>query len=350
MDTLPADWRWLATADRNRPLPAEVPFEVTNAVGYKSYDAPLRRASSAAAVFWAARVPPNFALLPGVIRLVCYHSVRDAELPAMLAAAAARPWLQDLTVMGSRVATLPPELAGMGQLRRLSFEDNAITEVPAHVAGLGLLHTLDLEANPLERVDPALATMPALRELRIRGTSTTPMPLRELPVLPQVRKLAIGWAPALATRLGEYRSLTTLAVHGEVGPGVPAELGDLGDLRALALAYSPWAAVPAVVRALRKLETLYLPYGAYAGLPDWLPELAELRFLAVFGCHTMTPSHIVDTVARLPNLGRLFLPFPFPPPERQRLKKLGFRSLTGNPCIVCRAGFEDFEDPFAEIR
>ena len=320
MDTLPPEWRWLPTADPNTPLPAEVPFEVTRALGFKSYEGPLSRASSAAAVFWAARGnPPDFGRLPRVIRLVCYQSVRDADLAPMLAAAAARPWLQDLTVMGGGITAIPAEIAGMVQLYRLSFEDNALAEVPAAVAKLERLHTLDLEANPMVSVAPELAEMPALRELRVRGSRRAPMPMATLPVLPQVRKLSLGWAPALQTRLTEYVSLTTLAIHGNVGEGVPAELAELGNLTALALAYSPWSAVPDAVRALRRLQTLYLPYGAYATLPDWLPELAELRFLAVFGCHTMTPDHIVDTLARLPHLGKVFLPFPFPPPARARL-------------------------------
>lgn len=352
MDTLPPEWRWLTAADPNTPIPEEVPFEVTSAIGFKSYEGPLRRASTAAAVFWAARGnPPDFTRLPRVIRLTCYHSVRDGDLAPMLAAASARPWLQDLTIMGGDITHLPPEIAGLVQVYRLSFEDNRITELPAHVAKLVRLHTLDLEANPMLSIDPAVATMPALRELRVRGSRTAPMPMRALPVLPQVRKLSLGWAPALVTRLAEYGSLTTLALHGNVGPdGVPAELGELGSLTALALAYSPLSEVPEAVRALRRLQTLYLPYGAFAALPEWLPELTELRFLAVFGCHTMTPDHIVDTVARLPALGKVYLPFPFPPPARERLKKLGFRSLTGNPSIMYRPGFEAFEDVFTEIR
>lgn len=352
MDTLPPEWRWLTTADPNSPIPEEVPFEVTAALGFKSYEGPLRRASAAAAVFWAARGnPPDFNRLPRVIRLTCYHSVHDGALAPMLTAAAARPWLQDLTVMGGDITHLPPEIAGLVQVYRLSFEDNQITEVPADVAKLVRLHTLDLEANPMVSIDPAVATMPALRELRVRGTRMAPMPMRALPVLPQVRKLSLGWAPSLVTRLTEYESLKALALHGDVGPeGQPAELAALGSLTALALAYSPLAKVPDAVRALKRLHTLYLPYGAFEALPGWLPELEALRFLALFGCHTMTPDHIVDTVARLPALGRVYLPFPFPPPARERLKKLGFRSLTANPSIMYRPGFEAFEDVFAEIR
>ncbi|MFO0606965.1 MAG: hypothetical protein U0324_27585 [Polyangiales bacterium] len=346
-DELPTRWRWIASAEPSAPLEDEAPHAVAHALGHKRVESLPRRPCAAGSVFWSAAAAPDLALLPRAIRLTVYGGERQAQLAALLDAAAMHPWLQHLAVIDGGLTALPPAPWRPARLYALSFERSELREAPAALGALPRLRALELSGNPIERVAPELADAP-LRWLSVGGSSYAPAPLDSLPAL-GVEKLSLAWAPRFTTALARFPRLRALALHGAVGPdGLPADLGDLASLRHLALAYSPRDEVPAAARRLADLETLALPYGAFTRLPAWLPELRALRGLAVFGCAKLDPDGVASAVASLPALRWVFLPFPFPDGARKALRAFGFASRTGNPSVMERGG--EIDDPFPEIR
>lgn len=333
-----------------------MPFEALQALGLKSYDRAPRRPSTAASVFWSAPgVPPSFALLPRVIRLTAYRSVGPAELPGFLAAAAAHPWLQELSILHGGLTDLPGTIGQLHGLYELSLEQNELRQVPPALGTLPLLESLDLSGNPVETLPAELGQLHKLRALYLGGAGYAPAPLPSLPPslagLPALSKLSLDSVPQLSTSLGGLRQLATLALHGQVTrAGLPPELGELTGLTSLALAYSTLSALPGAVRGLRGLQTLYLTNGDFSSLPPWLPELTRLSYLAVFGSPKLDPRELASLVAHMPAMRRLFVWHKFPPEGRKLLQKIGFITRRSNPSVMERDGGESLDDPFPEIR
>jgi len=357
VDDTPEDWSWLADAEPTRALPGRAPWSAAASGGHVSIDKPPRRARKATSVFWSVRQVPDFTKFPRVIRFTCYRGVQAGEVSELLRRAAECAWLQELGIVGpSDIDVLPDEIGALSGLYRLDLSSNRLSTVPSRLTELPRLEDLVLSDNPLSSLPEDFGALSMLEHLQLGGrtddaATMTAMPL-SMTALQRLRHLSLTSLPALenSSFLTSLPALRTLELSGLVTVhGVPEELPDLTQLEGLALTHHKRDELPSAIRSLRGLEVLYLVNNDFVRLPQWLPELSQLRMLAVFGGCRYEASAVVDIIERLPSLLELFLWMGFAPEQRARLKALGFRTNRSNPSRMTR-GDEPVVDPFPFIR
>ena len=185
------------------------------------------------------------------------------------------------------VGPIPPELADLVHLERLSLQTNGLSgPLPRELAGLANLTDLHLRWNNLTGPVPAwLGSLPSLWRLDLGDNLLTgPIP-RELGNLVNLEWLMLhgnaltGPVPAWLGRLANLR-LLFLGYNRLTGP-IPRELGNLVNLTFLALEWNALTGpIPASLGRLVSLDTLHLHGNELTGpIPAWLgslPNLAEL--------------------------------------------------------------------------
>ena len=119
----------------------------------------------------------------------------------------ARRRVVEIVLNGSLgVATsVPPELCGLGGLKKLDLAHNRLTMVPPELGTLGALEELDLSQNRLASVPKELGSLGALKKLNLSRNQLTSVP----------------------SELGNLDALEELNLYLNLLTRVPAELGDL---------------------------------------------------------------------------------------------------------------------------
>jgi hypothetical protein len=313
------------------------------------------KARKLGSAFWVAAGLPDFAKLPGLIQLTMYGVAEEVHLPELFRRVGECETLEDLALVSSKHRALPDDLTSLRRLYSLTMKGTALCTLPPSIGQLQQLEELWLLDSPVGGLPDALGSLRKMKILRLGGASFEPAPLRRMPALdgaPELEHLTLANMPELEETafLGRLPSLRALELVGRVtARGIPDELSALAKLRALAL--SDAVEVPRAIAGLRALEVLYLVKETCTRVPAWLPELTGLRYLAVFGNRDFDAGSIIDAAVAMPWLARIFLPFPFDPRMRERLKRLGFVTDRGNPCIMNRTSDEaPVEDPFLFLR
>jgi Leucine-rich repeat (LRR) protein len=209
-----------------------------------------------------------------------------------------------LTIDGTKLRKIPPELAqmvnlekltlrsvgkpdwsGLGllaklpKLTELSLRSNKIEDVPPEIGALTRLRSLRLDFNNLDSLPKEIAQLGRLEELVLDHNCFTGLP-PHLDAFPRLRRLVLGHNPitALSGQIGLLTNLEELSLFNTYLKTLPPEIGKLTKLQSVWLVSN------------RNLETL----------PRELLQLPSLKRLAVSLCGSLKG---IDELRRsLPNV------------------------------------------------
>ena len=224
-------------------------------------------------------------------------------------------------VYGSLLVSLPEELAGFPNLKRLSINNTLIRKLPGSLAELANLEYLSVSfdnryfslAYGSGRNRAVLVTLPRqigqlkkLKELRLSSNSIKTIP-EGIGELESLRELDLSGNPlqALPKSFGKLAKLETLDLSNTSLKTLPDSIGDLGSLQSLDLSESKMTELPDAIGNLKSLRSLDLSESKMTELPDAIGSLKSLRTLSL--CNTDV-RHLPATIGQLESLETLSLP------------------------------------------
>ncbi|MCA9681834.1 MAG: hypothetical protein KC457_06540 [Myxococcales bacterium] len=206
------------------------------------------------------QVPVGLLALPNLRHLVLEAATsKAAAVTSLPSALPGLSHLEDLAILGWRMATLPPAMMQLTELRSLTLRRCSLEHLPNAWQTMAKLRKLDLSDNRLATLPPSVGSLTGLRELVLADN-----PMYELP--PQI---------------GQLEQLERLDLDGSRMKSLPATLGRLHRLQVLSVADTrSLLALPDSARMLAKLKQINLARGALTEVPPWvfdLPKLTSLR-------------------------------------------------------------------------
>jgi len=165
----------------------------------------------------------------------------------------------DLTAAG--LDRLPEELFGLADtLEELSLNGNRLRTLPHDLGRLRRLRVLFCSDNPFERLPEALGDCAALDMVGFKACRITEVPAEALPS-------RLRWLILTDNRIDR----------------LPHTLGERPGLQKLMLAGNRLASLPDTLAGASRLELLRLSANRFEALPSWLTELPNLAWLALAG-------------------------------------------------------------------
>jgi len=220
------------------------------------------------------------------------HSDRILSLPLWTADF---PQLTMLRLSGGEAITqLPPTLTRLVRLKTVQLENMPLlAALPAWVSCWTALTALEIDECGLAALPDALAALPGLLELTLKGLPF----LAEVPVLTGLLGLTVHHCAitALPAGLGAMTQLARLMLSACTRlEELPASVGALAGLRSLCVFACPrMLSLPPQCRALcARLEVLQISNVHPA--PSWLGECSQLRELRLSVGNAALPPGLAD--------------------------------------------------------
>ena len=221
--------------------------------------------------------------------------VRDAnlrELPRACFAPDLAPTVRTLDASNNRIAALPPAVASLVGLQRLTLACNELRDVPPELGACVTLRALVLDRNRIERIPPA--ALGAWTKLQTPSLANNR--LRELPpeiaLCAALAKLDVSGNElgALPPELGECAKLAEIRAEDNRGGGAGAEASSDESLRGVGFV------VPRELGRLSKLASLTLDRCDVRSIPgEIFAECASLVTLSLRGCANLNVRAMEET-------------------------------------------------------
>lgn len=221
--------------------------------------------------------------------------------------------LEHLHLGSNYLGSVPPELENLKKLRFLHIANNDLQALPQFIGDLSNLEYLALHKNiHLTSIEPVAG----LKNLRVLNAFL--IRLKELPEfiygLTELRSLTLAYCQVIRddiARLSKLEfftnvispkleelpeglmhipSLRMLRLFQNSLRRLPNDIGNLVNLEQISVYQNYLTELPASFRRLQKLEKLNIGWNRFESLPEYLPELASLRWLAIFENPLQAPS------------------------------------------------------------
>ena len=181
----------------------------------------------------------------------------------------------------AHLTTLPRQIGQLKNLKELKLSSNSIKTLPKGIGDLASLRELDLSGNPLQALPESFGNLSKLETLDLSNTllKTLPDSIGGLVSL-QSLDLSGSKVTELPDSIGELVSLQSLDLSNSKILELPDGIGSLKSLRSLNLSETPVQHLPAAIGQLESLETLSLP-DTIQGIPRELGHLASLSRLDI---------------------------------------------------------------------
>lgn len=187
----------------------------------------------------------------------------------------------ELYITTRALSVLPPEIAGLTSLERMSLHFNQLTVIPEEIGELTGLKYLDLSTNQqLTAVPAAIGHLTGLKELYISNAALNAIPeeIGNLTALTYL-DLSSNKITVLPSSIGQLTRLTTLRVNNNAISVLPEEVANLSALKTLQAGNNKLNAVPSALGQLEKLENLELQINDLTQVPKEIGSLANLQYL-----------------------------------------------------------------------
>lgn len=198
--------------------------------------------------------------------------------------------IQRLSVVKSRIQTLPLSLGSLIRLTHLYLHNNRLTELPETVGLLNKLTVLDVSSNHrLRQLPESIGDLKCLAELRAGSCALERLPtkigqLTKLEVLIISRNLQLRELPK---SIGNLRCLKVLRVGSCGLERLPTEIGRLTKLEFISASHNRIRQVPEAITALTHLMYFSVKDTEITHLPEGLANLRQLRQLKLNNCRAL---------------------------------------------------------------
>ncbi|MEH2367511.1 leucine-rich repeat domain-containing protein [Nostoc sp.] len=213
--------------------------------------------------------------------------------------------LEELILIRVELTEIPDAIANLTNLTQLDLSDNRITQIPEALANLTNLTQLILSGNQITQIPEALANLTNLRELFLNSNQITQIPkaLAKLTNLTQFH-LFSNQITQIPEALAKLTNLTQLHLSYNQITQIPEALAKLTNLTQLDLSNNQITQIPETLAKLTNLTQLDLSNNQITQIPEVLAKLTNLTQLHLsYNQITQIP----EALAKLTNLTQLVL-------------------------------------------
>ncbi|BAY08890.1 leucine-rich repeat domain-containing protein [Calothrix sp. NIES-2098] len=206
-------------------------------------------------------------------------------------------------VSGNNLKTLPFELLGLPNLRKLDISGNPLKNIPNVVTQILNLEELILIRVELTEIPEAIAKLTNLTQLDLSSNQITKIPevFANLNNLTQLF-LTDNKITQIREALAKLTNLTKLSLHNNQISQIPETLANLTNLTQLFLGCNQISEIPETLTNLTNLKELYLFQNQISEIPETLAKLTNLTKLILSNNQI---SEIPEALAKLTNLKQL---------------------------------------------
>ena len=193
--------------------------------------------------------------------------------------------LKKLDLCGNKVVELPDSFSDLVKLIHLSLGSIGFTSIPKSVFSLSKLQVLDLSWNRnIVELSPLIAELENLEELNLESNALTAMPIE----------------------LGTLKKLKILSLYQNQLTSFPECICDLSGLEELKIGNQKIAALPSDMKGLKKLKKLDLDSAEVQEIPN---SIGDLKNLEVLNLNKNNITAISASLGECHNLSKLTLNF-----------------------------------------
>ena len=201
-------------------------------------------------------------------------------------AASRRENVQRLILNGSKLQSVPAELASMPCLETLYLRDASVTDF-AGLASIPGLVELDLSGVKMAKAPDELEALPHLTRLYLTGCGLTEFPA-SVSGAKELAYLNLDRNRIQSITNEPPSSLRWLRLNGNGLTSVPDAIGKLKDLRRIYLNDNSISSLPQSFASLEALEDVALANNRLESFPEVLVRLPSLRNLDLRGNANIT--------------------------------------------------------------
>ncbi len=210
-------------------------------------------------------------------------------------------------VSGNNLKTLPLELLGLPNLRKLDISGNPLESIPDVVTQILHLEELILIRVELTEIPDAIANLTNLRQLQLNDNQITQIPeaIAKLPNLTQL-DLSYNQITQIPEAIAKLTNLTQLILSDNQITQIPEAIANLTNLTQLVLYNNQITQIPEAITKLTNLTRLYLFNNQITQIPQAIANLTNLTQLDLFNNQI---TQIPQAIANLTNLTQLDLSY-----------------------------------------
>ncbi len=192
--------------------------------------------------------------------------------------------LEELILIRVELTEIPDAIANLTNLTQLHLDGNQITQIPEAIANLTNLTQLHLDGNQITQIPEAIANLTNLTQLHLDGNQITQIP----------------------EAIANLTNLMQLHLDGNKITEIPEALAKLTNLTQLVLIDNQITEIPEVLAKLTNLTQLHLDGNNITEIPEALAKLTNLTQLDLSSNQI---TEIPEVLAKLTNLTQLHLSY-----------------------------------------
>jgi internalin A len=228
--------------------------------------------------------------------------------------AAAQQW-EELDLSGMGLTEVPPEIGGLGELKRLilgksdrkkaAFVGNPLTKLPSELWKLQQLEELFLVDIQISVIPDVIAQLVNLQTLDLRSNQIRVIPdvIVQLVNL-QTLALSFNQIKVIPDAIAQLVNLQTLGFTQNQISSIPDSIAQLVNLQMLNLSFNQISTIPESIARLVNLQTLNLSENQISIIPESIGQLVNLQTLYLSSNQI---NAIPESIAQLINLQTLYL-------------------------------------------
>ncbi|MEH2140405.1 leucine-rich repeat domain-containing protein [Nostoc sp.] len=213
--------------------------------------------------------------------------------------------LEELILIRVELTEIPEAIANLSNLTQLHLSRNQITEIPEAIAKLTNLTQLHLNSNRITQIPDAIAKLTNLTQLHLNSNQITQIPetIAKLTNLTQLH-LNSNQITEIPEAIAKLTNLTQLDLIGNQITEIPEAIAKLTNLTQLHLNSNQITEIPEAIAKLTNLTRLYLDSNQITEIPEAIAKLTNLTQLGLIGNQI---TEIPEAIAKLTNLTQLDL-------------------------------------------
>ncbi|MEH1942797.1 MAG: leucine-rich repeat domain-containing protein [Nostoc sp.] len=213
--------------------------------------------------------------------------------------------LEELILIRVELTEIPDALANLTNLTQLDLNSNQITQIPEALANLTNLTQLYLHFNQITQIPEALANLTNLTQLNLRFNQITQV-IEAIANLTNLTQLNLSYnkITQIPEAIAKLTNLTWLDLNSNQITQIPEAIAKLTNLTQLHLSYNQITQIPEAIAELTNLTQLDLTRNQITQIPEAIAKLTNLTWLDL---NSNQITQIPEAIAKLSNLTQLDL-------------------------------------------